>query len=395
MEEIFFGIVVLSAFYGLCLIIDYISNKYKNYINQKKQVEYYKSLKLKKEDLDLQEEKLKNIAETIQQEINIVRKIADDNSQTSPWLAQKYADFWEMKDTNIQKYLIEKPKPALKSAEIVNQIKKEKNALRKENRELTYQLNFLTDTYPWLKLATQETVKNAIEYSEYIKKTKDNKILPYQKTSYWLSPEEYAKLSSSEKNQLALDRYLHRKNKSLWEIGISFERYVGYLCECRKFKVDYVGALKGFNDLGRDVVAKKDNRILVIQCKYWRKERQIYPKDIMYFYGTVAYEKYYNPDKKVEPIFATTTTLTPEAKEIAKILKIIVRENMDFNREYPCIKCNINKTDKRKIYHFPFDQQYDRIQIDTTKGECYVSTVEEAEALGFVKAKHHNFSTDY
>ena len=49
------------------------------------------------------------------------------------------------------------------------------------------------------------------------------------------------------------------------------------------------------------------------------------------------------------------------------------------------IKCNINN--KNKIYHLPFDQQYDRVVIEKDKGELYVKTVKEAEDLGFRRAK--------
>ena len=61
-----------------------------------------------------------------------------------------------------------------------------------------------------------------------------------------LSPKEYNKLSDTEKYQLALDRYLNRKNKSLWEIGISFERYIGYLCENRHYEVKYIRCFTRF-----------------------------------------------------------------------------------------------------------------------------------------------------
>ena len=45
------------------------------------------------------------------------------------------------------------------------------------------------------------------------------------------------------------------------------------------------------------------------------------------------------------------------------------------------IKCKNSKDEK--IYHLPFDQQYDRVQIHTFQGDCYVSTAKEAERLGF------------
>ena len=53
--------------------------------------------------------------------------------------------------------------------------------------------------------------------------------------------------------------------------------------------------------------------------------------------------------------------------------------------DYPRIKCNVGRDDQR-IYHLPFDQQYDTTLIEPKKGEAWVSTVAEAEGLGFRRA---------
>jgi hypothetical protein len=53
--------------------------------------------------------------------------------------------------------------------------------------------------------------------------------------------------------------------------------------------------------------------------------------------------------------------------------------------DYSMIKCNVNGKDR--IYHLPFDQQYDRVRIGTVPGECYAQRTEEAERLGFRRAK--------
>ena len=85
--------------------------------------------------------------------------------------------------------------------------------------------------------------------------------------------------------------------------------------------------------------------------------------------------------KKVKGIMITTTVLSETARKVANYLGIEYKENEDFDKTYPCIKCNINKTTNEKIYHLPFDQQYDKIQIEPNKGEKYVTTVKEAENL--------------
>ena len=53
------------------------------------------------------------------------------------------------------------------------------------------------------------------------------------------------------------------------------------------------------------------------------------------------------------------------------------------------IKCNINQTTKMRIYHLPFDQQYDRTKIVPASGEFYAATTAEAEGNGFRRAWRH------
>ena len=54
--------------------------------------------------------------------------------------------------------------------------------------------------------------------------------------------------------------------------------------------------------------------------------------------------------------------------------------------EYPVVKCNVSRLSGEKIYHLPFDQQYDKTLIEPSRGELYAWTVAEAEALGFRRA---------
>ena len=58
--------------------------------------------------------------------------------------------------------------------------------------------------------------------------------------------------------------------------------------------------------------------------------------------------------------------------------------------EFPRIKCNINGGTGEKIYHLPFDQQYERAIISKERGEFYATTVAEAEKQGFRRAFKHN-----
>lgn len=324
-----------------------------------------------------------NLAKLLEKDIN---KIIDD-SQNCPWLAERISDYFEMLDTKEEQYLIHKRNPAIVASKLVAEMKKDKKELLKENKLLQYQLTYLISNFPMLEDLMQLSNSEIQEAISNINENEDNKD-EYDILKNYISPEEYNKLPTIEKYQLALDRYLNKKQKSLWEIGISYERYIGYIYETKGYKVLFNGALEGFDDLGRDVIAENKNEILIIQCKYWKKERIIHEKHIFQLYGTMILNQL-NTKKKVKGILVTTTTLSDTAKQIAKYLNIQFKENEIFDKTYPCIKCNINKMTKEMIYHFPFDQQYDRIQIDLKSGEKYVSTVIEAEMLGFRRAKRY------
>jgi hypothetical protein len=97
--------------------------------------------------------------------------------------------------------------------------------------------------------------------------------------------------------------------------------------------------------------------------------------------------RFENPNKTYDGLFITTTKLSDLAKLCAKQLKIEVVENYQY-RDYSCIKCNVGRNGE-KIYHLPFDQQYDRVVVDYSKGERYAMTVKEAELHGFRRAFKH------
>ena len=82
----------------------------------------------------------------------------------------------------------------------------------------------------------------------------------------------------------------------------------------------------------------------------------------------------------------TNIELSETASKFAKILnvKIIKLDMTEFSR----IKCKVNTDingNNTKIYHLPFDQQYDKTQIKNTN-DFYALTVEEAVEKGFRRA---------
>ena len=205
----------------------------------------------------------------------------------------------------------------------------------------------------------------------------------------YLSKEEYQRLSSTDRNQLALDRYLKSHKRTKWQVGRDYELYVGYRYSKKGYSVDYYGSNNGLEDLGRDLIAKKDDLTLIIQCKYWGSGKVIHEKHINQLYGTTicyCYENNISQDN-VRAVLVTNTTVSDTAKSFAKYLGVEVVENLETDK-FPCIKCNINRDESgstTKIYHLPFDQQYDSCKIDAP-GEFFAMTVAEAEAAGFRRA---------
>lgn len=310
---------------------------------------------------------------------NDFHNLLDSTQQSYPWLAQEIADFLYINDENVAKELRNKKRPAVKASDEVKAIAKEKRKLQVKCKEQEYQLAYYETLFPWLEEFKELPPAVGAEYAEITQSSSDDE---YDSLRKWLSPEEYAELSTAEKFQLALERYKTRP-KNDWEVGIEYERYIGYRYETEGYSVRFHGALMGKQDMGRDLIASKNGRTLIIQCKRWSKSKTIHEKHIFQLYGS-AVQMAVEEGKECFPVFITTATLSDTARKCAEYLHIDVAENFAF-ADYPMIKCNISR-DGEKIYHLPFDQQYDRVRIRPGTGETYVSTVAEAESLGFRRA---------
>lgn len=270
-----------------------------------------------------------------------------------------------------------------KKVKSIREIRKDAQAMVEKNMESRYQLEYLLKLFPALEdvIDCEFNQLPAIEVSE---------LSEYDKVRDYLSKEEYNALSTVEKNQLALDRYRNSKNKTKWQIGRDYELYVGYTYTIKGYTVDYFGSYMGLEDLGRDLILKKGKQTKIVQCKYWSSTKQIHEKHITQLYGTVASYCIENDVSKttVQGILVTNITLSDMAKQMADYLNIKYIENFEL-KDYPCIKCNIGHDESggtTKIYHLPFDQQYDATKIDKP-GEFFAMTVAEAENKGFRRAQ--------
>ena len=297
--------------------------------------------------------------------------------------------FEKLRDEPISSYLSRKSHPAFKAADVVREQTKRRREADFNNKRTQAMIEMYEQYAPFLIELKNDIpdVDDVNIFEEYNEEERLDSVVNY------LTKEEYRKLPTIERNQLALDRFWSRP-KSKWLIGKCYERYVGFLYEQKGYEVEYFGIDKKYEDMGRDLVCRKDKETLIIQCKYWAEFRTIYEKHIFQLFGTIFEYKETHPAEKVTAIFYTTTQLSPLARKIATTLNIELFESFKFEKNYPCIKCNISTLTQEKIYHLPFDQRYDDTKIDR-KGEKYCATVAEAETSGFRRAfRWHDKSTE-
>jgi restriction system protein len=109
--------------------------------------------------------------------------------------------------------------------------------------------------------------------------------------------------------------------------GSEYEKFIGKKYENLGFKVVYNGIKKGINDNGIDLIVKKSNQHILVQCKSWKDNKyfKINQKDIRAFIGdSYLYTMKYN----INPKSLILHFIIADAKSITKnALKFI--ENID------------------------------------------------------------------
>ena len=337
-------------------------------------IKYRSTLDKQLQDIDSENKRLKGYEDDL-------NALIAQRSKGFPLLGEVYAEYLDVQAKLMQGLLRNKKNPAPKAADVVKNVTKEKRELIKQLKVLEYRLKNYELIAPFLTEYEEEITTDDDSWllRDYTEDEMEDEVIKF------VTKEEYRHLSVSDRNQLALDRYWSRGRKSLWTIGKMYEHYVGYIYEKDNWDVEYFGIAQRYEDFGRDLIAKKGKICHIVQCKNWSKYKTIYENHIFQLFGTTFEYQKKNPSLTVLPVFYTSTKFSDAATEFAKRLGIEV--HTDFKLEkYPCIKCNIGGRDKAKIYHLPFDQQYDNTIIETKKGEFYCETVADAEKMGFRRA---------
>lgn len=186
-----------------------------------------------------------------------------------------------------------------------------------------------------------------------------------------------------------LENYKNKTHISPEEAGLRYERYIGYLLEMQGYRVDYHGALKGKKDKGIDIIATLKNKAYIIQCKRYSNQHEVHENTINQLIGSLSTYKRKNSNYTDIRCFLYTTNnnLDKDAQETLELHFEIQHIVKPYDKDYPMVKCNIGKN-QEKIYHIPNDALYDRIKIETKKGEFYCYSEQEAEKHGFRRSKN-------
>jgi len=152
-----FLIVIISVilFGSIFVWINRIFSNSKKYLELKPKLDNLeKSIKEHESKVEKVREgwklKVEQYNEKTQKDKEEILKIAKQKSMGFPWLAEAYADYFALKDGELEKYLKDKKYPAYTASANVKIIKNEKRELTKTNKIITYKLNYFEKLFPWL-----------------------------------------------------------------------------------------------------------------------------------------------------------------------------------------------------------------------------------------------------
>jgi hypothetical protein len=167
-------------------------------------------------DREESEKKIEAMKVQIKEDKEAIEMISKEKSKGFPWLAQAYADYFHLQQLKEAEYLERKSRPAPVSAERVRAIARERRTIEEKLRIAQAIINYYQELFPFLEEFLGEPENEILQYilsrniGEPIKEVDEIGIDPVRIYLSSLSEEEYQKLSTIERNQLALDRYWNK-----------------------------------------------------------------------------------------------------------------------------------------------------------------------------------------
>ena len=320
-------------------------------------------------------------------EADYLKLALNQTERVYPWAARIHGDLLAAEANSLSRMLERKKHPAFRASEQLQAFKNDARERLQHAKYAEYKALVYEDAFPFLIDFIEGAPTSELAVSREPRADGEDPARQY------LTEAEYTRLSTAERSQRALERYLSR-GKSNWEVGRDYERYIGYHYEKLGWEVEFHGAIRGLEDLGRDLIARGRGQTCIIQCKYWAQWKDVHENAVFQLFGSVvdyvfqhdlvrAADDVFQTVKEhgVHGHFVTSTSMSERALIACKALGIKPITGIPLDRDYPRIKCNIGRTEK--LYHLPLDQQYDRIKIVASNGEFYARTAAEAEAAGF------------
>lgn len=250
--------------------------------------------------------------------------------------------------------------------------------VEKEKQDIAFEYAELKQKYDTLQYKYKEQISKSQSELKPPISIQTSKCMP-QPDPIPSTIEYFRKLPHVIEAQTTLDKYNSRK-KTDYDIGLEYERFIGYRYENQGCTVEYNGSHNMYRDMGCDLCVHSGDEMIIVQCKRWKQGKQIRENCILQLHGTVALFQEQHKNKHVVGLLITTASVSSEAKKCAAQLGIKIREHYKYE-PYPLIKC-VNLRNQ-KNYYLPSDLYYDDIKLRQSCRVVYVSSVAEAEFLGY------------
>jgi hypothetical protein len=157
-----------------------------------------------------------------------------------PWLVSAIADLHALEAERDAQILEAKKHAAVKSAGVVREHGAKRREAERQSRLMRYRVQYYEKLFPWIADYVGDDVPDeTVDLSGSQAEPTDDPV------RYWLNDAEYRRLSETDKNQLALDRW-KTSSKSRWEVGRDYERFIGYNSKRSATTLNLRGRLRGF-----------------------------------------------------------------------------------------------------------------------------------------------------
>jgi hypothetical protein len=368
---------------------------------KKEKNDFQEQLKKKKQELETKKDDFKKSCEakegklnSKEKELEIIendfKKLCEGKSKQFPTLIKALQDAEQIKLDKDIYYL--KTRTAPKTADEIKRQCSEKTKEYLSNfKKAQYCVDFYEKLFPHIKEylgCNLDDWLNSPE-SETTNDEQNEEIDPLITQNY-IPQIEYNKLSNTERNKLGLKRVIEglERANSPFQIGYKYERICGHEFEKNGYIVNYNGVAKGKLDCGIDLICKRDEEIVLIQCKARseKKNSKIHQNTISQFLGDclIYCQKENLKTSNIKAIIMINyESLDDEAKDAIETFKKIIHIEIQIIEmqslfEIPMIKANMESL----IYHLYCDLSFRQMNAMNGKNKCF-KTIEDAENQGY------------